>query len=224
MAKGIEFPERYFDPAYHQWVELPNFLADPKWMDEGRKLIGDPPADNSPEPKKELEELLLKQNDSQRGTRKPDIDAEQNAMPEAFNRLLLFDDKSHPRTHELAVRVSVTLGLVVGQYFKHLFMRPRPSQLEPQLRPLLKVPGHPAYPSGHSLQGHWEAHVLAEFAPHARTQLFEIAKRFAENREWAGLHYPSDTEAGRKLAEHFFPRFKAAYSKTFEAARKEWGL
>ena len=53
-------------------------------------------------------------------------------------------------------------------------------------------------------------------------ELFEIAKEVAENREWAGLHYPSDTEAGKVIAFGIFPQVQEAYVETFDAAADEW--
>ena len=42
-------------------------------------------------------------------------------------------------------------------------------------------------------------------------QLFAIAERVAENREYAGLHYKSDTRAGKQLAELMLERVREAY-------------
>jgi hypothetical protein len=44
----------------------------------------------------------------------------------------------------------------------------------------------------------------------------------AVNREWAGLHYASDSAAGKKLARAVFPYVERAYRETFAAAAREW--
>jgi hypothetical protein len=63
-----------------------------------------------------------------------------------------------------------------------------------------------------------------------------LADRISRNRELAGLHYPSDTEAGRELAAKIFPLLKLPlpttsgttspgptwYQIAVDAARAEW--
>ena len=103
-------------------------------------------------------------------------------------------------------------------------MRPRPSQLEPRLRPMIDVPRHASYPSGHSLQYNLVAKALASVVRSHEIgyQLFQIADRIAVNREWAGLHYASDTEAGKMIAFAIFPQVQEAFAETFAAAADEW--
>ncbi|NEK56015.1 phospholipid phosphatase, partial [Rhizobium leguminosarum] len=48
------------------------------------------------------------------------------------------------------------------------------------------------------------------------------AQNVAENREWAGLHYPSDTQAGRDLARRFAPYLHDAFGPLFQAVHDEW--
>jgi hypothetical protein len=53
-------------------------------------------------------------------------------------------------------------------------------------------------------------------------ELFKIARRVAENREWAGLHFASDTAAGEQLAFAIFPAVTDAFRETFQSAAREW--
>jgi hypothetical protein len=53
-------------------------------------------------------------------------------------------------------------------------------------------------------------------------ELFKIAARVAENREWAGVHYRSDSEAGRLIAMQMFPLVEEAYEGTLAKAAHEW--
>lgn len=94
---------------------------------------------------------------------------------------------------------------------KHHFNRVRPYQLYPQLayvaRDALdrKFPLHSSYPSGHSTIAHLQALVLAEiYGSQFEVPLESKAHRIAENRQIAGLHYPSDSFAGRVLAKYLF--------------------
>lgn len=108
----------------------------------------------------------------------------------SFQRVFLFKPRSHPKTFEIA-RAAHQIGSFVIGYYKELFNRARPSQYEPRLVPLIPIPGHPAYPSGHSTQAHLVAYALAEIMPGKGMQkaLTQLAWRVAVNREWAGVHY-----------------------------------
>ena len=117
--------------------------------------------------------------------------------------------------------------------------RPRPSQLSPALMPPIAVPGHASYPSGHSTQSHLLSGLLAQVMPAAATGVLvtvspttipsaslldRLAERVSRNREVLGLHYPSDTAAGRNLAGQSLPLLLqcptvAAYVTN---AQKEW--
>src|SRR3989344_189937 len=87
---------------------------------------------------------------------------------------------------------------------KDKFNRVRPHFLESKIEPVIDVPGHPAYPSGHSTQSHFVALVLGELMPSRKQEFWEDADRIAKNREIAGVHYPSDSAAGAQLAQQFF--------------------
>lgn len=66
--------------------------------------------------------------------------------------------------------------------------------------------------------------MLARLAPARREALFTRAHELAWSRELLGVHYPSDSEAGRVLAEDFV-RFlfeSPAFVRDFEAVRDEW--
>jgi hypothetical protein len=51
-----------------------------------------------------------------------------------------------------------------------------------------------------------------------------MAQRIARNREVLGLHYPSDSQAGKDLAEFTFPLLMACdqVSGILAAAQDEW--
>jgi prolyl oligopeptidase len=128
-------------------------------------------------------------------------------------------------TTELVVACFHLAGSV-AMFFKHRFNRVRPWVLAPELTPPIPLPGHPAYPSGHSTQMYLMARVLAHLVPRSGARLETVADNVAVNRERAGLHYASDTEAGKFLAERIFEilthdcdRFTSALAT---AQRDEW--
>lgn len=79
--------------------------------------------------------------------------------------------------------------------------RPRPSALEPNLRPAIEVPAHPAYPSGHASHYRAAALVLGELNPPCAHAYLTLTDAVAHRREILGVHFPSDTAAGQALGE-----------------------
>lgn len=152
------------------------------------------------------------------------IEAQATNSMDYYQRMLMFSERTHPKTY-LLLQACIAIGRTVVMYYKNKYQRPRPSQLEPDLIPPIPVPGHASYPSGHSFQQHLEMRVLRELAPsHAKT-LEAFALDVAVNRERAGLHYRSDTEAGQLLAERLWPLLSGGQlfkQLMTEAAQQEW--
>jgi PAP2 superfamily len=220
---GSTFPANGWDPWMETVAELPNFFEIQGWRD----LPLDPP----PGPARtrvELDDLLAKQAEMEtsavRDIRRPEIELEARADTPFYQRVLTPTPSGSFAATSVLIDAMSHLGTVVGCYYKKKFMRPRPSQLEPRLRPAIDVPAHAAYPSGHSLQNFLIAQALATVvqSDELTIQLSRIAQRVAENREYAGLHYESDTIAGRRLATLMFPMVLDAYRETFQTAAREW--
>jgi hypothetical protein len=163
--------------------------------------------------------------------------------------LTLLDASPASRPHtNLLINACVLIAGFAGQHFKRINQRRRPAQVCPALNPPIDVPGHGAYPSGHAAQAHLCGLSLAmafgqpptiggtavqNFAPNpviARKQagampaIHAFAWRAARNREIAGVHYRSDTMAGRKLAESLFVALHAmpGFQDAIRAANGEW--
>jgi hypothetical protein len=158
--------------------------------------------------------------------------------------LLMFSPNSHPWTFRLA-RTAIVVGEFAAMHYKHLWNRPRPSQLSPGLMPPLAVPGHASYPSGHSTQAYLVSMLLAQVMPaevsnvlpRTPTSLLttppdslldRLAERVARNREVLGLHYPSDSVCGQNLAVRLYnllqqcPLINNPINGATVLARAEW--
>jgi PAP2 superfamily len=92
--------------------------------------------------------------------------------------------------------------------FKRKFNRARPwttcsESLAPMLmQPHWHFPSQPAYPSGHATVAWVFAMLFGKHAPpRQRARLHAAASQVALNREIAGVHFPSDSAAGKRLAE-----------------------
>lgn len=217
-TKTTNFPSPYWDPNVLIYVEMPRLFEKDDWKKVSLPLPPDPD-----ETENELQQLLKMQNDLQeRQRRLPDILQELGGAPSPkWQRILLYGNGS---STALLVQAMLQVGLVVVMHYKNKFNRPRPSQIEPELRPLIDLPGHPGYPSGHATQTHLVAQALTAVVRNLEIgkELFEIANEISVNREWAGVHFPSDTEAGKVLAREIFPFVEEAYEETFRKAAHEW--
>lgn len=108
--------------------------------------------------------------------------------------------------------------------FKEKFDRVRPSFLDTTLTTSIEVPGHPSYPSGHSAESFFVAILVSKLDPKNAEIYFNDALRTALNREIAGVHYRSDTEAGRELAHQYFNLLlkNDDFVRALESAKAEW--
>ncbi len=109
---------------------------------------------------------------------------------------------------------SAVWDLQPGLYqLKTHFMRGRPTH-DCGIQPLILLPGHPSYPGGHAAQAHTAALLLGQLFtganddPRLRGALVHAAQEVALNRVYAGVHYPSDSEAGFLLAVQFVALLK----------------
>jgi membrane-associated phospholipid phosphatase len=101
--------------------------------------------------------------------------------------------------------------------------------------PPIDVPGHASYPSGHATESYLLAGMLAQVMPPAAstetevnnpdsTPLRRLAERVARNREVLGLHYPSDSKAGKYLGDQSLGLLLNCPSVQYliPIARNEW--
>ncbi|MEX0917523.1 MAG: phosphatase PAP2 family protein [Candidatus Paceibacterota bacterium] len=131
------------------------------------------------------------------------------------------NDKPHTTELLLAAREHI---LRIVMTLKRDYDRVRPSFFDSTLTTSVEVPGHPAYPSGHASEAYVNAFILSHLDQVHRDAYESDAARIARNREIAGVHYPSDSEAGGLLAEQFVPLFLASKEgqTLLSAAREEW--
>ncbi len=182
----------------------------------------------------QLQQLM--QDDRQRYLAEAESQADGTA--DYFIHFLGANRARHPWTIEL-IACAMSISHVMHMYYKHRFLRVRPSFLCPGLVPPFGPPAHPAFPSGHASQGHLIALFLLEIPALAKrygvfnlatkksrrkscgkyrsegrkpkpedldgrgeidSPLLWLAQRIAKNRERIGVHYASDSSAGRHLA------------------------
>jgi hypothetical protein len=126
--------------------------------------------------------------------------AQRSGIEVYWRGILNFNPASHPWTCDL-MQIALHVGEFQAMHYKYQFDRPRPSQISPLLMPPVEIPGHASYPSGHATESWLLSGLLAEVMPaQAAVPLALVAERVARNREVLGLHYPSDSAAGKFLA------------------------
>jgi len=168
--------------------------------------------------------LAMQARDRERMRRLPDIEAQSTLSVDEFLRPLGIEEVSgYEATEGLFLNI-LTACEYVGLLYKARIDRDRPNVVEPRLRPLLAVPAHTSFPSNHAFQSFSIVFAFNTLLPEhpATEELTRLAQNVAENREWAGLHYPSDTDAGRELARRFAPYLRDAFGAAFLAAQSEW--
>jgi membrane-associated phospholipid phosphatase len=88
---------------------------------------------------------------------------------------------------------------------KYHYKRPRPSELDDDIAPVVAVPNNPSYPSEHAAAAQAAATVLGYLLPLEASKFQQQAEEAGWSRVLAGLQYPSDyyagLELGRKVAE-----------------------
>ncbi|MDJ0629346.1 MAG: phosphatase PAP2 family protein [Rhodobacter sp.] len=119
---------------------------------------------------------------------------------------------------------------------KHRLAVRRPSEIEPRVQPMLPVPGHGSYPSGHATEARTLALVLIELLQAAwklpshnanfqrwSQQITRHAERIAHNRVIAGVHYPCDSIAGFQVADALAPAFVSRFRAQGSILNQLWG-
>ena len=84
---------------------------------------------------------------------------------------------------------------------KDVWDRPRPYVVSAQVETIGERPKAPgSYPSGHAIFGYLSAILLANMVPEKAAALYERGHQYGANRVIAGVHFPTDLEAGRAAA------------------------
>jgi hypothetical protein len=219
------YPDRRWTAEWRAWNSLSQYTA------TGWQNIHVQPwsAANAPA---EIDQLVLAARD-ERADALSEIIAQDTELLSYFMALLTMTPNGYPNTFRLLNFASI-VSMFTVLHFKggtnDYKQRPRPTHLCPALLPPIPVPGHPAYPSGHSTEAHLIAAVLNEIlansiqGPAMRNDLDALAGRIARNREIAGLHYSSDSAAGAQLATDILTYMKTTheYQTVLPAAQNEW--
>lgn len=85
------------------------------------------------------------------------------------------------------------------QVAKERFDRQRPFEVDPSIRPPVKLPHDDSYPSGHASSAYAAARVISTLEPALANEAYGLAAQVAVSRVYAGVHFPGDVVAGAAL-------------------------
>lgn len=163
------------------------------------RVIPQPPAAGSAGERAELDVMLKIQaarTPAQADRAKHDAKISVFTFADAVESPADFTAEKLPKVAEFFEQVGDAERVVVRPA-KEKFDRPRPYVVEPRLKPVIEHLDSKAYPSGHATWSYAVGFVLADMLPERRAQILSRAAEFADNRVVAGVHYPSDVDAGR---------------------------
>lgn len=230
----IHFPNKKYN-----W--LIKFIASPylNRNEKGllaNKLVQEHPANSSAQTRAELDFLLnIQENRTEEQMAEalrmhdivyfplPSMKKDKDLFFEAFEIFGSdFNPSDYPATKKLLHKIMKEMRIMEFTV-KNRFLRARPRQLEPKLKPLKKM-DTASFASGHTLWAYLQAYVMSELIPSKRTAFIDLAYEIGFSREILGVHYPSDEEAARNLAHQMLELIweKPAFKKDFVYAQKEW--
>ncbi len=166
-------------------------------------VLPSPPADDTPSGLADLHVLLYVQADR---TPEQVKMAEEMSRPSVFamNRTVFgewFRRENLPQTAAILREISKITAPVLNDAKKH-WKRPRPYQRSTAIAPVVGKPGDAgSYPSGHTFGIAVPEFVLSAAFPEHAEALDRQIRRVMWGRIVGGVHFPSDTEAGRLLAK-----------------------
>lgn len=97
------------------------------------------------------------------------------------------------------INIAVYDATVAAWAAKYAYNRPHPSELDRSLTTLIDDPNSPSYPSEHAVVAGAASTILAYLFPDRADVFAAAAEEAANSRLLAGVHYPSDVEAGLEL-------------------------
>jgi acid phosphatase (class A) len=167
---------------------------------ELEQVLAPPPAPGSAAQQADMAAVLADQ-----ASRSPtEIDA---AQGDAQISIYRFADVLGEKFHTGALSKTEALFQAVGEDSRDIVSeakdhwgRPRPFVINSDVHTIVQQPANGAYPSGHATFGYLTAILLANMIPEKADALYDRGRQYGQNRVVAGVHYPTDVEAGRITA------------------------
>jgi acid phosphatase (class A) len=124
-----------------------------------------------------------------------------------FGKLSPFGQPTPPAVKTFFNDVSKD-SVMAHKALKDAYQRQRPFVRDPGLKPCLPRVQGLSYPSGHSAMSRLFALILSDLVPARRAEFMAKAEESALFRVIGGVHHPSDTAAGKALADTLYKELK----------------
>jgi membrane-associated phospholipid phosphatase len=147
--------------------------------------------------------------------------------------ILVRDGITGPRSARILSLLNVAIydATIAVWDAKYRYNRPRPSEVNASVTPVIPVPNSPSYPSEHAAAASAAAAVLSYLFPNEAERFARAAQECSESRLNAGVQFPSDVDAGeelgRKVAELVIARGRtdgsdAVFTGTIPTGPGKW--
>lgn len=124
-----------------------------------------------------------------------------------FGKMQLFGGPTPPAAKEFFKNVADD-SVAAHKYLKDVYKRERPFVRDAGIKPCLPRVAGLSYPSGHSAMSRLFALILADLLPARRAEFMAKADESALFRVLGGVHHPTDTAAGKALADTLYKELK----------------
>jgi acid phosphatase (class A) len=160
-------------------------------------VLAPPPAVDSPAGKADLQAVLAAVN-SRTDAQVKQAQADDRRIVFCFADVMgaNFRPESLPFTTQFFQHVYDD-GNAATVAAKAYFKRQRPFVVDPDIQIVVVQAPDFSYPSNHSTFAYEAGILLAAMVPEKAAAIFERAADYAHNRVIAGVHFPTDVEAGR---------------------------
>ncbi len=177
------------------WAGDPYYIA-PAQADLA-DILAPPPAQDSPEAKADLREVLAAVKSRTEAAIKH-AQADDHKIVFRFADVMgpNFTPENLPFTAQFFQHVYEDGNVIVDTTKAH-FQRQRPFVVDPAIKIIVVQKPDYSYPSNHSTFAYEAAILLSLMVPEKRVALFERAADYGHNRVLAGVHFPTDIEGGR---------------------------
>ena len=166
-----------------------------------KKVLGPYPALGTPESERDFQVLMEYQKKRTDAECAAAASEEQGTFKNFFGAktgLLTKNEERRVSLQLLHAKGAVGLDQLIGKW---IYKRPRPFVTDSEIKPCIKLPKSLSYPSGHATASRAYARLLSEMFPERAAAFMARADEIAMHRVLAGVHHPSDIEAGKRLGD-----------------------